>query len=69
MELSDQGEYRDLVICNNCLWSASLLRGPRFVKCHICGNDKIEIVPVGDQEGYDLIIGERGVEIDFHVDK
>jgi len=69
MEMSNKEEYRDLVICNSCLWSASLLRGPTFMKCPRCGNDRIEIVPVGDHERYNVRIANKGVEIDFDVDK
>ena len=39
-------EYRDLVICNNCQWSASLLMDSHiFFKCPKCMGDNIEIIP------------------------
>jgi hypothetical protein len=69
MELSNEEDYRDLVICNRCLWSASLLRGPKYTVCPNCGNDRIEIVPVGDRESYNVRIANKGVEIDFDIEK
>lgn len=70
MELSGE-EYRDMVICNNCGWSASLLKGSSgFRMCPVCGKDSIEVIPVSDRERYILVRkGEKGFEIDFDVDK
>jgi hypothetical protein len=61
-------EYRDLVICNNCLWAASLLKGSRGFKiCPICGNEELEVVPVEDYESYKMNIDiKRGIDIDFY---
>lgn len=48
-------ENRDMVICGNCRWSASLLKGSaEFSRCPICISDAIEIIPVNDDESYDL---------------
>lgn len=42
-------EHRDLVICDICLWSASLLRGSKgFTKCPMCGKETVEVIPVND---------------------
>ena len=60
-------ENRDLVICNNCLWSVSLLKGSKeFDYCPLCNGKKLEVIPVEDYEGYKLeIIGKRGLNIEF----
>jgi hypothetical protein len=60
-------EYRDLVICNNCLWTASLLEGSAGFKiCPICINENLEVIPVEDYESYKMTIdSKRGIEIDF----
>jgi 4-hydroxy-3-methylbut-2-en-1-yl diphosphate synthase IspG/GcpE len=59
-------EYRDLVICNNCLWAASLLKGPRgFIACPLCGNISLEIIPVKEYEQYTMNVRNKNVEIDF----
>jgi len=57
---------RDLVICNDCSWMVSLLRGsPVFEVCLICGK-RNHIIPVGDHEGYIVQIKEkRDMEIEF----
>jgi len=66
-------EYRDLVICNNCLWAASLLKDSASVNfrlCPICGKRDLEIIPVGDYESYKLSIDKkRGIEIEFLKEK
>ena len=50
-------EYRDLVICNNCLWTASLLEGSAGFKiCPICINENLEVIPVEDYESYKMTI-------------
>lgn len=59
-------EYRDLVICNNCLWAASLLKGSRgFIACPLCGNISLDIIPVNDYEQYTMNVRNKSVEIDF----
>ena len=33
-----EDQYKDLVICNDCSWTASLLRGSSgFETCPVCG--------------------------------
>jgi peptide subunit release factor 1 (eRF1) len=62
-------EYRDLVICNNCLWAASLLKDSasvNFQLCPTCGKGDLEIIPVADYESYKMSIdNKRGIEIEF----
>lgn len=59
-------EYRDLVICNGCLWAAALLKGSRgFLACPACGNMSLDVVPVNDYEKYTMNVRNKGVEIDF----
>jgi len=59
-------EYRDLVICNNCLWAVSLLRGSHgFIACPACGNMSLDVIPVNDYEKYTMSIRNKNVEIDF----
>jgi len=66
-------EYRDLVICNNCLWAASLLKDSasvNFQLCPTCGKGDLEIIPVADYESYKMSIdNRRGIEIEFVKDK
>jgi hypothetical protein len=60
-------ENRDLVICNNCLWAVSLLKGSQgFVYCPICNGRNLEVIPVEDYEAYKIgIRGKRGLSIEF----
>ena len=63
-------EHRDLVICDICHWSASLLRGSKgFTKCPRCGNETVEVVPVNDHETYTLRMKEKGIEVEFDVER
>lgn len=63
-------EYRDLVICNSCLWAASLLRGSHgFQACPICTNMVLDTIPVSDYEAYTLEIRNKNVEIEFKKEK
>jgi Zn finger protein HypA/HybF involved in hydrogenase expression len=60
-------EYRDLVVCKSCHWSASLLKDAYiFSQCPQCGGDNIEIIPVDNNEKYSLNIDKgRGIDIEF----
>ena len=63
-------EYRDLVICNSCLWAASLLKGsPGFIACPVCSNVSLDVIPVSDYETYTMNIKNKNVEIEFKKDK
>jgi 4-hydroxy-3-methylbut-2-en-1-yl diphosphate synthase IspG/GcpE len=59
-------EYRDLVICNSCLWAASLLKGSRgFIACPACGNISLEVIPVNDYEKYTMRVRDKSFELEF----
>jgi hypothetical protein len=60
-------ENRDLVICNNCLWAVSLLKGSQvFDCCPVCNGKDLEVIPVEDYEDYKLDITlKRGLSIEF----
>jgi hypothetical protein len=60
-------ENRDLVICNNCLWAVSLLKGSQvFDSCPVCNAKDLEVIPVEDYEDYKLEITlKRGLSIEF----
>ncbi len=63
-------EYRDLVICNSCLWAASLLGGSRgFIACPVCGNISLEVITVNDYEAYTMNVRNKSVELEFTKDK
>ena len=64
-------EYRDLVICNSCQWSASLLMDSyTFTKCPNGMADNIEVIPVEDYEKYSLSVNKiRGIDVKFSDDK
>jgi Zn finger protein HypA/HybF involved in hydrogenase expression len=63
-------ENRDLVICNNCQWAVSLLKGfQAFDCCPVCNSKNLEVVPVEDYESYKLEIrGKRGLSVEFTED-
>jgi hypothetical protein len=67
MGVAGEDGYRDLVICNDCLWAVSLLRiMPKFSNCPICKSKNLEVIPVTNQESYTMRIKEkRGIEIEF----
>ena len=60
-------ENRDLVICNNCMWSVSLLRGSQlFVRCPTCNGKDLEVIPVEDYEDYKIKVSQKtGLTIEF----
>jgi peptide subunit release factor 1 (eRF1) len=64
-------EYHDLVICNNCQWSASLLIDSyTFDKCPNCMTDNIEVIQVSDYESYILNIHkDKGIDVEFSMTK
>lgn len=60
-------EYRDLVICNNCLWAMSLLKGSHgFIACQMCGNIRLDvIIPVNDYEAYTMNVRNKNIELEL----
>jgi predicted RNA-binding Zn-ribbon protein involved in translation (DUF1610 family) len=64
-------EYRDLVVCNSCQWSASLLMDSyEFSQCPQCMSDNIEKIPVDDYEKYSINVDKvRGIEVEFKDDR
>lgn len=71
MNTKKGAENRDLVICNNCLWALSLLKGSQvFGRCPICHRKKLEVIPVADYENYKLEVNQkRGLSIEFTNEK
>ena len=67
MKVKKDSENRDLVICNNCLWAVSLIKGSKhFGRCPLCNDKKLEVIPVEDYENYKLSMsGIRGLSIEF----
>jgi 4-hydroxy-3-methylbut-2-en-1-yl diphosphate synthase IspG/GcpE len=67
MNAKKGAENRDLVICNNCLWAVSLLKGSQvFVRCPFCNRQNLEVIPVEDYENYKLVVSrKRGLSIEF----
>jgi hypothetical protein len=61
-------ENRDLVICNNCMWSVSLLKGSQvFDRCPACNSKHLEVIPVEDYEDYKLEVSQKtGLSIEFN---
>ena len=60
-------ENRDLIICNNCQWALSLLKGSQvFDRCPMCHRKSLEVIPVEDYENYKLEVNrKRGLSIEF----
>ena len=60
-------ENRDLVICNKCLWSLSLLKGAQISdRCPKCNTKGLEVIPVEDYENYKLSMSRiGGLSIEF----
>lgn len=67
MKVKKGSENRDLVICNNCLWAVSLIKGSKlFEQCPLCNDEKLEVIPVEDYENYKLSMSrKRGLDIEF----
>ena len=67
MKVIKGSENRDLVICNNCLWAVSLIKGSKhFDRCPLCNGGKIEVIPVEDYEIYKLSMSrKRGLSVEF----
>ncbi|HXV87508.1 MAG TPA: hypothetical protein VD710_00275 [Nitrososphaeraceae archaeon] len=67
MKVKKGAENRDLVICNNCIWAVSLIKGSKvFDQCAMCNGENIEVIPVEDYENYKLSISrKKGLSIEF----
>ncbi|HEY7695636.1 MAG TPA: hypothetical protein VH797_06040 [Nitrososphaeraceae archaeon] len=67
MKVKKGTENRDLIICNDCLWSVSMLKGSKiFDRCPMCNGLKIEVIPVEDYEKYKLSKShKRGLSVEF----
>ena len=60
-------ENRDLVICNNCLWYVSLLKGSKVInQCSVCYGKDLKVIPVEDYADYKLeVTQKRRLSIEF----
>ena len=67
MSEKKSNENRDLIICNNCLWALSLLKGSQvFDRCPICHRKNLEVITDEDYENYKLEVNrKRGLSIEF----
>jgi hypothetical protein len=60
--------YHDakFLICNSCLWCASWLAGDNlFQRCPSCTSEKLELIPIGETEGYRINIDASGISMEF----
>ena len=68
-----QGNYLykriiNFVICDTCYWSASYLQLDRsVVRCPCCNDDRLEFIPLSENEGYTFDCNaKRGVILGFY---
>ena len=61
-------ENRDMVVCNNCKWSVSLLKGSQaFDRCPACNSKDLDLIPVEDYEDYKIGLSQKtGLSIEFN---
>ncbi len=56
-------ECQDLVICNNCLGAASVLRGSvSFKTCPTYCNSNVDTIPINDHAAFKMKIRGKNVE-------
>jgi hypothetical protein len=61
-------KYHDakFLICNSCLWCASWLAGDNYFQtCPTCMSEKLESIPIGETEAYNMNIDNNGISIEF----
>jgi hypothetical protein len=57
--------HAEFLICNSCLWCASLLNDNYIQGCLSCGSEKIESIPIGKKEAYKMDINVGSVSVEF----
>jgi uncharacterized CHY-type Zn-finger protein len=57
---------RHFVICNSCFWYASLDSYSRTVKCPVCNNSNLELIPLSKNESFNFNYHSRtGIVLEF----
>jgi hypothetical protein len=70
IEISDVSA-RKFLLCETCFWSATIFKPTRKAatiinSCPVCSNSNISIIPLTNDEVYELFIGAKGgLEIKF----
>jgi hypothetical protein len=58
--------HAKFLICNSCLWCASWLNGVNYIqRCPTCTSEKLELIPIGETEGYRINIDASSVSMEF----
>ena len=59
---------RNFLVCNSCLWCASILYSDNIISsCPICNDDRLERIPICDNESFSYNYDKKGIV--FHFSK
>jgi hypothetical protein len=71
VESSHNTSTRQFVLCESCFWSATIFKSTQnnvqiINSCPICSNDNISLIPLANDEAYELYVRSKGgLEIRF----
>jgi hypothetical protein len=65
MEGKGKNRIADFMICNSCLWCASMLYSYYPTKCPICTGTSVELIPLARSESYRVRMDRTGISLKF----
>jgi hypothetical protein len=65
LEGAEKNRNADFMICNSCLWCASLLYSYYPTKCPSCTGTNVELIPIAKSESYLVSMDRTGISITF----
>jgi hypothetical protein len=70
LEKQQQKQYLRFMICGNCFWCATYLFNFPLDKCPVCAANRIEGIPLSDNEEYSLSNNPKtGLILNFALKK
>jgi len=68
--LAKGSNYRNrlFALCENCYWTATILKKVKGYQCPFCHSDKVALIPLGNDERYEYSLEpKQGIQIKFSV--
>ncbi len=68
--LAKEYNYRNrlFALCENCYWTASILKKIATYQCPACHSDDVALIPLGNDESYEYSLEpEQGLQIKFSL--
>lgn len=68
--LSKEYNYRNrlFALCENCYWTATILKKVEDYQCPVCHSEDVALIPLSNEEKYEYSLDpEQGLQIKFSL--